>query len=304
MKPGRGFVLVCAVFAGTIGVGLALPQWAQFVLTVALAKGMVVLGLLILMRSGLISFGQGLFYCFGAYTAGALVKAGVAGSVPLLVLAGGAAAALLALVTGFLLANYRGIFFGLLSLALSMILYGVLVKSQYLGSSDGFNVFKPEQAPSSATLLVIAGLLGLLASLFVQRYLRTPLGRLCEAIRDNELRVEYMGASVRNAIHGKYVIAATLAGLGGALAAVTVGHIDPDMAYWTTSGEFVFIAVLGGTASVLAPFFGSIIFAAIYSIAYDLSPHTWQMSVGTALLLCILFLPEGLWSMFTRRKGA
>jgi branched-chain amino acid transport system permease protein len=73
------------------------------------------------------------------------------------------------------------------------------------------------------------------------------------------------------------------------------------MAYWTTSGEFIFITILAGTGSVVAPFIGAFIFGAIHSAAYDLSPNTWQLSLGTALLLLIVFLPEGLWSLFTRR---
>ncbi len=99
-----------------------------------------------------------------------------------------------------------------------------------------------------------------IAALGWHRYLGTHLGRLAPAIRDNELRVEYMGASVRTVVHVKHVIAAALAGLGGALAALTVGHIDPEMAYWTTSGEFVFVTILAGTASVVAPFVGALIF--------------------------------------------
>jgi branched-chain amino acid transport system permease protein len=83
-----------------------------------------------------------------------------------------------------------------------------------------------------------------------------------------------------------------------------VGHIDPEMAYWTTSGEFVFIAILAGTGSVAAPFLGALIYQSIYSAAYDLSPNTWQMVVGTSLLLVIVFLPNGLWSVFTRWKKA
>ena len=121
---------------------------------------------------------------------------------------------------------------------------------------------------------------------------------------DNEIRVEYMGASARYAIHVKYVIAAALAGIGGGLAATTVGHIDPDMSYWTTSGEFIFMAILAGTGSVVAPFAGALIFGVIHTTAYDLSPNTWQMFLGVSLLLLIFFLPEGLWSLFKRRKAA
>jgi hypothetical protein len=90
-------------------------------------------------------------------------------------------------------------------------------------------------------------------------------------------------------------------GGGGARPPTTVGHIDPEMAFWTTSGEFIFITILAGTGSVVAPFAGALIYGVIHTTAYDLSPNTWQMSLGLALLLIIVFLPEGLWSMFRRR---
>jgi branched-chain amino acid transport system permease protein len=140
----------------------------------------------------------------------------------------------------------------------------------------------------------------LAAALLVHRYLDTPLGRLAPAIKDNEIRVEYMGASARRAVHVNYVIAGGLAGIGGALAATAVGHIDPEMAYWTTSGEFIFIAILAGTGSVIAPFVGALLYGAIHTMAYDLSPNTWQMTLGVALLVLIVFLPSGLWSAFSR----
>ncbi len=137
--------------------------------------------------------------------------------------------------------------------------------------------------------------------LFVQSH----TGRLSPAIRDNELRVEYMGASVRRLVHLNYVIAAVLSGIGGGLVALSIGHIDPDLAYWTTSGEFVFVAILSGTGNVIAPFLGSLVFEWIKSIAYQYTPYTWQLVLGTAMLLVIMFLPSGLWSLFTRRsKGA
>jgi len=214
-------------------------------------------------------------------------------------------------VLGFLLARYRGIFFGLLSLALSMILYGLLLKTEALGSSDGFHVLPstlfgvhPADAWVRYAVLAVAAVAAFVAALVVHRYLATPLGRLAPAIKDNEIRVEYMGASARYAIHVKYVIAAALAGLGGALAATTVGHIDPEMAYWTTSGEFIFITILAGTGSVVAPFLGAVIFGIIHTVAFGLSPNTWQMVLGASLLVVIVFLPNGLWSVFRRRKAA
>lgn len=311
MSAGRAPFTLALILAVILAAGPFAPQWTLFLLTIALAKGLVVLGLLLLLRCGLVSFGQALYYCIGAYAAGMLGRLFGVSDLFTLMLAGVAAAALAAFVLGFLLARYRGIFFGLLSLALSMILYGLLVKTEALGSSDGFHVLpstlfgvRPADAWVRYTVLAVAAGAAFIAALLVHRYLDTPLGRLAPAIKDNEIRVEYMGASARYAIHVKYVIAAALAGLGGALAATTVGHIDPEMAYWTTSGEFIFITILAGTGSVIAPFLGALLFGIIQTVAFGLSPNTWQMVLGTALLVVIVFLPNGLWSLFRRRKAA
>ena len=311
MRRDRTPEMIGVIFLVVVLSGAWLPQWALFILTIAFARGLVALGLMLLLRAGLVSFGQALYYCLGAYAAGALGKFLGVGDIFVQMLAGAAVAALVASVLGFLLARYRGIFFGLLSLALSMILYGLLVKNEALGSTDGFNILpstlfgiRPAADAVRYWVVVAAAFAGLAAALLVHRYLNTPLGRLARAIKDNEIRVEYMGASARSAIHVNYVIAAILAAVGGALAATTVGHIDPEMAYWTTSGEFIFITILAGTGNVIAPFAGALIFGVIHTMAYDLSPNTWQMSLGTALLALIVFLPEGLWSLFVRRKAA
>jgi ABC-type branched-subunit amino acid transport system permease subunit len=310
MRRDRIPLVLLATFLVIALAGLWTPPWALFILTIAFAKGLVALGLMLFLRAGLVSFGQALYYCAGGYAAGALGRYLGVSDIFLMMAAGAAVAGLLGFILGFLLAKYRGIFFGLLSLALSMILYGLLVKNEALGSTDGFNILpstlfgvRPELAWLRYLVALSAAAVALGAAALVHRYLDTPLGRLAPAIKDNEIRVEYMGASARYAIHVKYVIAAVLAGIGGALAATTVGHIDPDMAYWTTSGEFIFMAILAGTGSVLAPFAGALIFGVIHTTAYDLSPNTWQMFLGTSLLLLIVFLPEGLWSLFRRGKA-
>jgi len=311
MSAGHAPRTLALILAVILAVGPFAPQWILFLLTIALAKGLVVLGLMLLLRCGLVSFGQALYYCIGAYAAGMLGRYLGIRDLVTLMLAGMAAAAFAAWVLGFLLARYRGIFFGLLSLALSMILYGLLLKTEALGSSDGFHVLpstlfgvRPADAWVRYAVLAVAAVAAFIAALLVHRYLDTPLGRLAPAIKDNEIRVEYMGASARYAIHVKYVIAAALAGLGGALAATTVGHVDPEMAYWTTSGEFIFITILAGTGSVIAPFLGALIFGIIHTVAFGLSPNTWQMVLGASLLAVIVFLPNGLWSVFRRRKAA
>lgn len=280
------------------------PTWALFLLTVALARSLTVLGLVLLMRAGLVSFGQGLYYALGAYTAGVLGEVLAIHDAVIVTGAAGVVAVLAAALLGVLMVQYREIFFAMLSMAFSMILYGILVKSQTFGSTDGINIAPARfvgLAPGGAQLrvglyvftLIVVGLTAYLA----HRYATSTLGYLAHAIKDNEIRVEYLGASVRRAIYAKYLMAGGMAGMSGALVALAVGHIDPETAYWTTSGEFVFVALLGGTGNVLAPVAGSVLFEVARSYAYVYSPYTWQMALGIVMLVVILFLPRGLWSL-------
>ena len=303
------------LIAGSIillAIGPFLPRWTMFLINVSLCYGIVVLGMLLLMRTGVVSFGHGLYYCLGAYAAGTLDQVYKISDMAVMLVAAVIVTALASAALGLLLRKYRDIFFAMLSLALSMILYGLLVKTSSLGSSDGFNITASRIAGITVAGTVVdryvryalTVVFAFLAGVFMHKYLNSHMGRLAGAIRDNELRVEYMGASVRNVIHVNYVISAVLAGIGGALAAIAVGHIDPEMAYWTTSGEFVFVGILSGTGNVLAPFLGAFIFETIRSFAYEYSPNTWQMALGITMLVVIMFLPGGLWSLFTRKRKA
>jgi branched-chain amino acid transport system permease protein len=307
----RTLKVLCAALVALLALGLVLPQWIN-TLTIALAWGVVVLGMMLMMRTGLVSFGQGLYYCIGGYAAAVLHKDYGIGDILVMVLVGMLAASAMAAVLGLLMAKYRDIFFAMLSLAFSMILFGLLVKSSRLGSTDGFGLGVRSLAgialgEGHERFVVFAStcVIAFLSALAMLRYLNSHLGRMAGAIKDNELRVEYMGESVRRVIHLNYVISAALAGIGGALAAITIGHVDPEMSFWTQSGEFVFIAILAGTGNVLAPFLGAVIFEMVRSFAYEHSPNTWQMVLGITMLLVIMFLPGGLWSVFTRwRKAA
>ena len=104
-------------------------------------------------------------------------------------------------------------------------------------------------------------------------------------------------------VYVNYVIAGALGGLGGALAALAVGHVDPETAYWTTSGEFVFIAILGGTGNVSAPFLAAAIFEALRTIASQYAPNVWQMTLGLGMLRSSCSCPSGLWSLVRRREA-
>lgn len=303
----RAFLTAAAVL---LVAGPFLPKWLSYIGTISLAYALVVAGVVVLMRAGLVSFGQGLYYCLGGYATGVAGKYwGLSDAFALLLFAMVVSVAVAALL-GLLLARYREIFFAMFTLAFSMILYGLLSKTQALGSTDGFNVapatflgIKPAPENLQAWLFSLGVALAAGCAIGVHRYLRSGMGHAGDAIRENEIRVEYLGVSVYRVVYLKYVLAAALGGLGGALTGLASGHVGPDMAYWTTSGEFVFVALLGGTANVAAAFVASFLFELVKTYAFELSPYTWQMVLGVVLLAVILFLPKGLWSLVARAKG-
>lgn len=302
--------LVAAALA-LVAAGFVMPNWLTFILTLALAKALVVQGVVMQMRAGLVSFGQGLFFCLGGYSVGMGGAFLDIHDVFVLIALGVAVAVAVAAVLGLLMTRYRDIFFAMLSLAFSMILYGLIVKNPALGSTDGFNVHGPTflgWAPAGDTqklaiFVLTVALAGGLA-LVLHRVMKSGLGGVSEAIRENEIRVEFLGLSPRWVLYANYLFAAGISAVGGALTALATGHVDPEMAFWTTSGEFVFIALLGGTAHVAAPFVAAVLFALVRTYALELAPHSWQMILGFVLLGIIIFLPKGLWSLVAGKRRA
>ena len=284
--------------------GLAAPRWLLSLGTLSAATGLVSLGVVLMMRGGVVSFGQGLVFGAGGYAAALLAnKAGISDALVLL-LAGGGAGMLVAAPFAPLLGRYRGIFFAMLTLALSMVLYGVLVKWDALGGSDGLNMRRPTllglalpDAWSGYILYALAVVLAGGLAIAARVYFDSVRGLVSLAMRDNELRVEYLGASVQRMVAWNFVAAACLGGAGGALAIMALGHIEPNFSYWTTSGEFVFVAILAGSHSVAAVFAASFLLELVRSFSSAYFPNSWQLALGLFLLIVIRFLPGGLGSL-------
>ena len=208
-----------------------------------------------------------------------------------------------------LLSRYRGIFFAMLTLALSMVTYGLLMKLETFGGSDGFNLGRPtllgKKLPDDKVglilFLVTAGFAVVMAAL-ARIYFDSTRGLVTLAARENELRVEYLGGSVRQAMAINFVLAAFCGGLGGALVVMALGHIEPNFSFWTTSGEFVFVAILAGWHSVVAVFVASTVLEIVRSFSSSYFPNTWQLALGIFLLLVIRFLPKGIGSLWHRER--
>ncbi|WP_226579922.1 branched-chain amino acid ABC transporter permease [Acuticoccus sediminis] len=277
-------------------------------LTIVFAKALPVLGIILLLQAGQVSFGHALFFAVGAYTMGFVLRDVGAVDLVLLLPLATLAAGVAGLAVGVFVVRYRYIFFAMLNLAFSMVLYSLLEKFFHItGGTDGLRVARPTVlglAMDRAEFeLVLYGVsLALLAAALAaaHRLLDSPIGHTLKAIKTNETRVEYLGVSPRRTLLAFYVISAMLAGLGGALVAVFQGLATPDYAYWTRSGEMVFVAILGGAGNVLGALVGSFAFEFIRSFAAAYVGDYWQMTLGVVLLVIILFQPDGLIGLVQR----
>lgn len=302
-------VLAAALVAAIAAIGLGFPGWALFPLSLAMANSIVVLGLVGLMRTGGVSFGQALYFGGGAYLAGQTSRLLHSTDAFAAIGLGGAAGVIVAAVLGPFLTRFRGIFFAMLTLAISMVAHGLLLNAGWLGGSDGISVpaptylgFAPAVPWVIRTQFVLCGLLALATAGGMAAFFRSSLGLATLAVGQNEIRVEYLGGSTRRIMWIAFVIAGGLSGMGGAAAALILGHVDPEWMFWTKSGEFVLTAILSGSTSIVAVFAAALFMEALHTFAADLFPSMWQLALGTTLLFTIFVAPDGLGSVTLLRR--
>ncbi|MGH1478931.1 MAG: branched-chain amino acid ABC transporter permease [Geminicoccales bacterium] len=285
-----------------------LAPWSQVVLTLVIAKGLAVLGIVVLLHAGQVSFGHALFFGIAAYGAAFLGRWLGGGELILMLLFGTICSLIVGFLIGLFVARYRYIFFGMLNLALSMILYTLLEKFYHItGGDDGMQLARPlvlgfelERGPFE-TLLCYGGLvLAIIVAWCVHRFLDSPIGHMMKTIKTNETRLEYLGVSAHRTLLVGYVVSAGLCGLGGAIMAVAQGVVTPEYAYWVRSGELVFIAILGGAGSVSGAFVGALVYEMVRNYAVAFAAGIWQMILGLVLLAVILFAAHGLVGIYSR----
>jgi branched-chain amino acid transport system permease protein len=291
---------------------LFVTSWATL-FALILAKSIVVLGIILLLQAGQVSFGHAMFFATGAYAAAFWGKYVGSGDILLYLVLGAVSSTLFGLVVGMFVVRYREIFFGMLNLAFSMVLWSLLEKMfHYTNGADGIRVARPGLLGFSFTpetfqyvILYVSLSIAVAAFFGVQRYLDSPLGHMLRAIKSNETRLEYLGTSARRVLLVGYVISALLGGVGGSLVAIIQQIATPEFGYWTKSGEFVFIAILGGGAHAFGAFAGAAMFELVRFYAAAQLADAWQLILGLVLIVIILYAPNGLIGLRqrdTRRK--
>ena len=121
------------------------------------------------------------------------------------------------------------------------------------------------------------------------------------AIRDNPAKAETLGIGVTRYRWCAFVISAVYAAVGGALLGPPTGNVDPTLAYWTQSGNIVFMTLLGGFASFFGPILGAFVFIYLQDPVMSVVPY-WRLVFGAILAFVVIFAPGGLMGLFARRR--
>ena len=305
--PRRTLAWAAPVLAALIALPFVVPPYQTVLLTYGLVFAIAALGFnLLLGYTGLLSFGHSAYFGMGAYAVAFIVKYAKLESMEAFLLGGVLASGAVAAVFGVLCVRYTKIFFGILTLALSQVLWSLAFKFFWVtGGSDGLRVPTPTLLGGAVRagsdkfeflshryyFYVLAVFVVAVALMWV--IVHSPFGKALQAIRDNETRAEFVGVQVRHYRWVAFLISGMFTGLAGALWVPLNGLTTPDILHWTFSGKMVFFTVLGGFQTFFGPIVGAVIFNYLETYAVG---HTvyWQMVLGIVLVALVLVLPAGI----------
>jgi len=311
----RGPVALGLAAVTILALPLAAPPYHVLLMLPFMAYAVVLLGLNLLFGyTGLVSFGHALFMGIGAYTGAVLTTHLGVRSLEVILLASAVLGALVAAPVGALCVRYVKIYFGMLTLAFGMLFYTFLLKFYRLtGGDEGIRVLRPSllgfdlAAVSKTDYLAgpyyyysVAVLV--LAALLMWRIVHSPFGLCLRTVRDNPAKAEALGISIVRYRWYAFVISAVYAAVGGALLGPPIGNVDPTLAYWTHSGNIVFMTLLGGFASFFGPVLGAFVFIFLQDTVMSVVPY-WRLIFGAILAFLVIFAPGGLMGLFAGRRA-
>lgn len=261
--------------------------------------------------TGLVSFGHAAFYGVGAYALGLLAPRYEAANLWLTLPVAIAAAGAAALVVGAFVIRVKGIYFIMVTLAFAQMFYFVFHDTKFGRGSDGISLnFKPVAAIGGFTPFDLANAVHVyyfvfaamvLVFVFLRVLLRSPFGRALQGIRSNEHRMSSLGYPVYWYKLASFTLAGALAGLAGYLSALQFGFVNPELLSWHQSGNVLLMLILGGVGSLYGAVAGAFAFVALQELFSSLTTH-WQLLLGGAIVLLVIFLPGGLASVAGRFK--
>jgi len=253
---------------------------------------------LILGYGGLVSFGHAAYLGVGGYSVGILAFYGIHNGWLQWALAI-LASALVALAIGAISVRTRGIYFIMITLAFTQMLYYLGISVEEYGGDDGMRLKVKSQFSGLVDLadpvvfyyVVLALLLACIT--LVDRLVNSRFGLVIRAAKSNEARSRAIGFSPYPYQLAAFVIAGAMCGLAGALLANHTAYIAPAFMDWTRSGEIMFMVILGGMATAPGPALGAFALLIVEDLLAGWTQH-WQVILGPLLILSVLFFRRGL----------
>ncbi|MCH8618884.1 branched-chain amino acid ABC transporter permease [Undibacterium sp. TS12] len=254
---------------------------------------------LILGFGGMVSLGHAAYFGSGAYVVAILMQHGITSawiSWPLAMLTGFA----LAMLTGSVSLRTKGVYFIMITLAFAQMLYFLFVSLKNYGGDDGLGLAQRSatglnMADDSVFYYLVLVLVSMLL-LVLYRLINSPFGRVVQAIKENETRMQALGYAVFRYKLLCFAIAGSVASLAGALLANQNMLVSPNLLHWTQSGSLMVMVILGGVGYMSGGILGAVFMLMLEEILSGYTMH-WQLYLGIILLLVVMLLPKGLASL-------
>ena len=259
---------------------------------------------LILGYGGMVSFGHAAYLGIGGYAIGILAHEGIGSGFvqwPVAIVA----SALVALVIGLLCLRTRGVYFIMITLAFSQMIYYVFAGLDRYGGDDGLTIYQRSQfaglidlgARNQFYYLCLALLL--LAIWLTSHLMSSRFGMVVRGARSNDRRMRAIGFPTFRYRLACFVIAGTMCGLAGALLANHTDFVSPAMMHWTRSGDLIVMVVFGGMGSLFGPLLGAMALLALEEALSRVTEY-WQIILGPLLLLVVLYARGGIVGLLER----
>jgi branched-chain amino acid transport system permease protein len=303
MATAIGALAIGAAAAFGIGSSTVLSLLTQATIFAVFALGV---GLL-LRQNGMVSFGHALYYGASGYIVSILLQAKLASPEVAIVLAV-AGLTLGAFLIGLVMVRVPGVAFGMLTLAVGQMAYLTASRARGVtGGADGMNVEWPSTLfgvsmnliAKPGPMLMVCWTVLVLLMLGLSVLLRSRFGAITEAVRDNEERARFINIKTLVPRAAVYALSAGVTSIAGVLAALNTSFVSPEALHWSLSGVALMMVVVGGTKVLWGPALGAAVYFLAKDVLGDNSQH-WMAIFGTALIVVIVFAPEGLSGMLVR----
>ncbi len=259
--------------------------------------------------TGLVSFGHAAWFGIGAYAAGLIQLNWFGGEIWLPILLSMIVVGVLSTAVGIIVLRRRGVYFSLLTLALTALTYTVAFRwSEVTGGEDGLGGLKrgsigPFNLDNNYNYYVVSALIGLATLYLLLRLARSPFGHVLVAIRENQLRATFQGYPVERYKLVVFVISAIVAGVAGALLGFQTYLVSAEAVSVPFSGELLAMVVIGGMRNMLGPALGALFFI-LFRELFSIWTQNWLFWFGLIFIVFIMYSPNGLvgiWDTLSRR---